>query len=295
MDHATAHDTRAPAAPHRDRERPDREHRDRERLADAARRGILRFAADRAVHLGSSLSVVDILVAVCHAARLTPATVDDPGRDRLILSKGHAVWALYAVLGELGVLGGPGVLDDGGSRQWPGHPPEGLPGVDAATGALGHGLSIGAGLAEAARLAGRDRRTYVVLGDGELNEGSVWEAAMFAAHRDLGRLVAVVDVNGMQQEGPTADVLDLAPLDAKWRSFGWHVVEADGHDHTSLADALDLADTETGRPTVVLAHTVKGRGVPFMEHSADWHVGSLDTDQLATALRAVGGGGDGHD
>jgi transketolase len=135
----------------------------------------------------------------------------------------------------------------------------------------------------------------VVLGDGELNEGSVWEAAMFAAHRDLVRLVAVVDVNGMQQEGPTADVLDLAPLDAKWRSFGWHVVEADGHDHASLADALDRADTETRRPTVVLAHTVKGRGVPFMEHSADWHVGSLDTDQLAMALRAVGGGSGGHD
>ncbi|MEU6381185.1 transketolase [Streptomyces sp. NPDC046909] len=260
-------------------------HRDLARLSAAARRRILRFAADRAVHLGSSLSVVDVLVTVCRAAGLTPATVDDPGRDRLILSKGHAVWALYAVLGELGVLDTDGA--DTAARL-PGHPPEGLPGVDAATGALGHGLSIGAGLAEAARLGGRDRRTYVILGDGELNEGSVWEAAMFAAHRGLGRLVAVVDVNGLQQDGPTADVLDLSPLDAKWRSFGWHVVEADGHDLAALADALDTADAEPDRPTVVLAHTVKGRGVPFMEHDADWHVGSLDAGQLATALRAVG-------
>lgn len=277
MDHATTHDTRSPALPDRDLER----------LSDAARRRILRFAADRAVHLGSSLSVVDVLVAVCRAAGLAPSTVRESGRDRLILSKGHAVWALYAVLGELGVL------DDSEARQWPGHPPEGMPGVDAATGALGHGLSIGAGLAEAARLAGRDRRTYVILGDGELNEGSVWEAAMFAAHRGLGRLVAVVDVNGMQQEGPTAHVLDLAPLDAKWRSFGWHVVEADGHNHASLADALEKAATGIQRPTVVLAHTVKGRGVPFMEHSADWHVGSLDEEQLAVALQSVGAGGDG--
>lgn len=245
------------------------------------------FAAGNAIHLGSSLSVVDILHTIGRRAGLGPATAPDPARDRLVLSKGHAVWALYAVLAELGVL-----ATDPPPRL-PGHPPEGMPGIDVSTGALGHGLSIGAGLTESARLAGSDRRTYVVLGDGELNEGSVWEAAMYAAHRRLHRLTAVVDVNGMQQEGPTATVLDLAPLDAKWRSFGWDVLEADGHDPGSLTAALDRADAGTSRPAVVLATTVKGKGIPFMEHSSAWHVGSLDADRLAEALAMVDAAGGG--
>jgi transketolase len=256
--------------------------------AIAVRRRILRFAADGPVHLGSSLSVVDILVSAYRAIGLDRTNVRAPGRDRLVLSKGHAVWALYAVLMERGVLapGPPGQTLDG-------HPPEGMPGVDAATGALGHGLAIGAGLAESARLDGRDHRTYVVLGDGELNEGSVWEAAMFATHRRLNRLIAVVDVNGMQQEGRTADVLNLTPLDARWRAFGWHAVEVDGHDHAALARAIQLAPARPDQPTVLLARTVKGKGVPFMEHNADWHVGSLDPARLAAALSVLepAGGG----
>ncbi|WP_327004495.1 transketolase [Dactylosporangium sp. NBC_01737] len=250
-------------------------------VAVGARRALLRLAATQSVHLGSSLSVVDILVAVHGVMRLTPEDLTDPDRDRLILSKGHAVWALYAVLSELGLL------DLGPGRLLPGHPADGTPGVDAATGALGHGLSIGAGLAMAARLHGRAHRTFVVLGDGELNEGSVWEAAMFAAHRRLGRLTAIVDVNGMQQEGRTADVLDLAPLDDKWRAFGWNVATVDGHDHAALTRCLPAA-ADGDRPTVVLARTVKGRGVSFMEHSAEWHVGSLTPDLLSTALRGLG-------
>ncbi|MBM2620378.1 transketolase [Actinoplanes sp. LDG1-06] len=268
--------------------------RDRTDVAAALRRRILRYAAGQAIHLGSSLSVVDILHTLGCRAGLGPATAGNRTRDRLVLSKGHAVWALYAVLAELGLL----TADP--PPRLPGHPPEGLPGIDVSTGALGHGLSIGAGLCESARLAGSDRRTYVVLGDGELNEGSVWEAAMYAAHRGLDRLTAVVDLNGMQQEGPTSAVLDLAPLDEKWRAFGWNVRTADGHDPVSLTAALDRAESQAGRPSVVLATTVKGKGIPFMEHSSAWHVGVLDAAQLAEALAAVDstGGSDvggGHD
>jgi transketolase len=251
-------------------------------IAWRARRRILDFAADRTVHLGSSLSVVDVLVAVF---RKISAVKESDGwaascRSRVILSKGHAVWALYAVLVEWGIL-------DPSAAELPGHPADGLPGVDVATGALGHGLSIGAGLAEAARLAGLSQPTYVILGDGELNEGSVWEAVMFAAHRHLDRLVAFVDRNGMQQEGPTSEVLNLEPLDEKWQAFGWRVLSVDGHDHQALGAALDEADLSTGQPTVILAHTVKGKGVPFMEHSSEWHTGMLDPQQLEIALAAV--------
>lgn len=260
-------------------------------IARCARRRILGFAAGQTIHLGSSLSVVDILVAVFAAitARPAPGGWDDPARGRVVLSKGHGVWALYAVLAEWGLL------DPGSGARLPGHPADGYPGVDVATGALGHGLSIGAGLAEAARLAGRASPTYVVLGDGELNEGSVWEAAMFAAHRRLGWLIAVVDRNGMQQEGPTAEVLDTEPLDDKWRAFGWRVLSVDGHNHRALRDALEDAVRSgatrgaVGQPTAILARTVKGKGVPFMEHSIRWHTGTLDAGQLANALAAVGG------
>lgn len=251
-------------------------------IARHARSRILGFAADQTIHLGSSLSVVDVLVAVFHKIGGSGGWAD-PGRSRIVLSKGHAVWALYAVLAEWGVL------DPRPAAELPGHPADGYPGVDVATGALGHGLSIGVGLAEATRLAGRPVPTYVILGDGELNEGSVWEAAMFAAHRRLGRLVALVDRNGMQQEGPTSEVLDLEPLGAKWQAFGWRVLAANGHDHQALRAALDEADRPADQPTVILAHTVKGKGVPFMEHSSQWHTGMLDPEQLRTALAAVDG------
>lgn len=256
-------------------------------VAAAVRRRILRFAIDQPVHLGPSLSVADILVTVCEAMGPAPRSPADPGRDRLILSKGHAVWALYAVLAERGVL------DLEGHRgPLPGHPHEETDGVEVSTGSLGHGLSVAAGLAEAGRLDGHQGIVHVVLGDGELNEGSVWEAVMFAAHRRLGRLVALVDANGMQQEGRTADVLDLSPLADKWRAFGWHTAEVDGHDHQALARALADARAQQHRPSVILCHTIKGKGVPFMEHRAEWHVGRLSTEQLTEALAAVGAAAD---
>ncbi|MDI5961388.1 transketolase [Streptantibioticus silvisoli] len=248
-------------------------------LAARARRRLLDLAVSRPVHLGASLSVVDILVAVHRAFGFTPARSADPDRHRLVLSKGHSVWALYCVLAELGMPG----LDDPRA----GHPLDGTPGVEAATGALGHGLSIGAGLAEAARLDGSDRRTAVVLGDGELNEGSVWEAAMFAAHRRLGNLVAVVDRNTLQQEGPTEQVLALEPLAAKWESFGWRVAEVDGHDCGLLVDTLTRPSAPTDRPTVLVAHTVKGRGVPYMEGEPRFHHLQLTERQHREAVAAL--------
>lgn len=244
-----------------------------------ARRTVLSYAHERPVHLGSSLSVLDILDALLRRVEARTAAAGAL-RSPVVLSKGHAVWALYALLAERG---------HGRYRDpvgLPGHPTDGFPGVDVATGALGHGLSIGAGLAEGYRLDRVERSVYVVLGDGELNEGSVWEAVMFAAHRHLDRLVVVVDVNGLQQEGPTDDVLCLTPLAPKWQSFGWSVVEVDGHDPVALGAALDQAEREPG-PSVVLARTVKGRGVTFMENSLRWHVGRLDDDQLAEALREL--------
>jgi transketolase len=258
-------------------------------VAARARARLLRLARTRAVHLGASLSVIDILVSG-YAALHNPAAFADPDRDRLVLSKGHSVWALYCVLAELGVPG----LDDPRA----GHPLDGTPGVEAATGALGHGLSIGAGLAEAARLDGSGRRVLAVLGDGELDEGSVWEAAMFAAHRRLGSLTAVVDRNGLQQEGRTERVLALEPLAAKWEAFGWRVLDCDGHDHAALRRALGEAFQPGERPSVLLARTVKGRGVPFMQDEASWHYAQLDQEsyeRAAAACRAEAEAGVEHD
>ncbi|MGW1615803.1 transketolase [Streptomyces sp. NPDC002285] len=249
--------------------------------ARRARRRLLQYAAITPIHVGSSLSVTDILTVLYGGIDLAAVRHAFPGRDRVILSKGHAVWALYAVLAEAGLMRfpQPGVM--------PGHPAEGTTGVEAGTGALGHGLSIGAGLAETGRLSRSDHRTFVILGDGELNEGSVWEAAMFAAHRRLGRLTAIVDVNGMQQEGATGNVIDMAPLDHKWRAFGWSVRTVDGHDTAALQRTLFGAQDSHDRPSVVLARTVKGKGVPFMENSARWHYGTVDPEQLAVALEAL--------
>ena len=248
-------------------------------IARGARRRLLDLSRSRPVHLGASLSVIDILVAVYDTAGFDSSVMGLPDRHRVILSKGHAVWGLYCVLAEFG-LGG---LEDPRA----GHPVEGTPGVEAATGALGHGLSIGAGLALGACLDASESRTVVVLGDGELNEGSVWEAALFAAHRRLSNLVAVVDRNHLQQEGPTESVLALEPLDAKWNSFGWRTRQVDGHDHAALRRALRDAFTGAEGPSVVIARTVKGRGVPWMEGDPGYHYAQLTPAQHTAAIEAL--------
>ncbi|MFB7981913.1 transketolase [Streptomyces vinaceus] len=250
-------------------------------LARRARQRVVELAARKAVHLGAALSMTDLLaVLYTRGLRYRPDRPDWPDRDLLVLSKGHGAYGLYAVLAELGVI-------EADLATLPGHPSDSVPGVEAATGALGHGLSIGCGMALGARLAGLDQRVVVVTGDGELDEGSNWEAAQFAAHHRLGNLVAVVDRNRLQQEGDTETVNALEPLADKWRAFGWRVAEADGHDTAAITDALAGLRSGDG-PAVLIAHTVKGKGVPFAEGDPAWHMGSLDAQQLRTALAALG-------
>lgn len=212
-------------------------------------------------HYGGSLSVVDLLLTLYRTElRVTPAPVRDPDRDRLILSKGHAAIALYAVLRRLGFCDAP--LDEYGSLGSPfeGHPDmTALPALDFSTGSLGQGLSVGLGMALALR--NRGARVWVILGDGECQEGQVWESALLAARVEAENLIAVVDVNGFQEYGwnPMPDI------DAKWRAFGWHVFEVDGHDHAAIAAVYAAAVAATGRPSVILARTIKGKGVPLAE------------------------------
>jgi transketolase len=229
---------------------------------------------------------VEILVALYENV-LSLSNVSRGERDRFILSKGHAALALYATLHLKGLL----TRGDIDSFLAPGsnlgvHPERCVPGIDFSTGSLGHGLSMGAGAALAARLQSSTRRVFVLISDGECNEGSVWEAAMFAAHRKLGNLVAIVDANGQQAFGRTRDVLDTEPLAERWTAFGWHAVEVDGHNVRALTDALRRpADSE--KPTVAIARTVFGKGVSFMEGQIPWHYLPMDADQYQRALQEV--------
>lgn len=263
-------------------------------LARAVRAQVLRMVhRANASHVGSCLSVADV-VAVLYARvlRVDPARPDDSARDRFVLSKGHAAAAVYATLAERGFF----------SRDWldtygrdgsalAGHLTRtGVPGVDVSTGSLGHGLALGIGFALAARADGRETRSHVVLSDGECDEGSTWEAALFAPHHRLDNLVACVDANGIQSLGSVREVLDLEPLADKWRAFGWHVVELDGHDHEALARGFEEAKAVRGRPTAIVARTVKGKGVSFMEGQLAWHYRSPDEEQLRRALAEIEGG-----
>jgi transketolase len=222
-------------------------------------------------HIGSALSIADILAAL-FAGPLADVDPDDPDRPRLVLSKGHAVLALYAALHACGQLS-DAQLDTycGDGTHLAGHPEHVLAGIDFSTGSLGHGLSLAAGCALAARLQGSERLSFAVMSDAECNEGSVWEAAMFAAHHRLSRLVAIIDVNGQQALGYTRDVLDLEPLAARWESFGWDVHEVDGHDLRGLGATLQALRLDDGAPHVLLARTVFGKGVTFMENRIEWH------------------------
>lgn len=254
-------------------------------LAAGARRRLLRLAGRKALHVGAALSMLELLAAL-HTdvlrGRWQATPPEDGARDRLVLSKGHGAYGLYCLLAELGVVTGDiGAL--------PGHPSDGIPGIDAATGALGHGLALGAGMALGDRMSGTDRRTAVVTGDGELDEGTNWEAAQFAAHHRLGNLLLVVDRNGLQQEGRTEEISALEPLADKWRAFGWRVAAADGHDTAEVASAAkELLDGGEG-PAVLVARTVKGRGVSFLEDDPAWHMGQLGPEQLRAALAETAG------
>jgi transketolase len=218
-----------------------------------------------------------------------PDQPDWPDRDRFILSKGHAGAGVYAALAERGFFPVEWLTrhyQDG--SPFSGHVShKGIPGVEFSTGSLGHGLPVGGGMALAAKLDGRSHRVVVVMSDGECDEGSNWEAILFAAHHKLDNLVVVVDYNKIQSLAPVAETIGLEPFADKWRAFGWGVIEVDGHDHEELHAAFDALPATAGRPTCIIAHTVKGRGVSFMEHSVLWHYRTARGQEFDDALREL--------
>lgn len=262
-----------------------------EAKARVIRRHIIRMLGEAGSgHPGGSLSATEIVTSLYfHVMRLDPARPDWPDRDRFVLSKGHACPVLYAALAERGFFPVEELLTlrKLGSRLQ-GHPDmRKLPGVEMSTGSLGQGLSAASGMALAARLDGRDYRVYVLLGDGEIQEGQVWEAAMAAAHYRLDNLTAFIDYNGLQIDGRCCEVMTVEPVADKWRAFGWHVVEIDGHDFRQILGAVEEARETRGRPTMVVARTVKGKGVSFMENQVDWHGTAPKGAQVEQALREL--------
>ena len=268
-----------------------------EQLESTARR--LRVHALRAIaaansgHPGGSLSAAEIVTALYFGGVLEhdPRNPDWPDRDRFILSKGHGVPILYAALAERGYFPVDELmtLRQVNSRMQ-GHPVQGItPGIEASTGSLGQGLSIGIGHAMAGRLDGKHFRTYVLLGDGECQEGQVWEAAMCAGNYELDTLCAIVDYNRFQLDGPVEDIQSLEPIRDKFASFKWNVIETDGHDIAAVLRALGEARDHRGAPTCIVAHTVKGKGVSFMEHNNEFHGKAPTAEQLEVALTQLNG------
>lgn len=240
-------------------------------------------------HPGGSLSAADIMtVLYFEHMNIDPANPTWDQRDRFVLSKGHAAPVLYATLARRGFFPAEilNTLRQTGSKLQ-GHPDmRKVPGVDMSTGSLGQGISAAVGMAMALCLDKSPSKVYALLGDGELNEGIVWEAAMAASHYKLGNLVAILDYNGLQIDGPNEDVMGIKPVDDKWRSFGWHVLETDGHDHAAIASALKEAD-EMDKPVLIIAHTVKGKGVSFMENQVGWHGKAPSRSELDQAIQEL--------
>ncbi len=241
-------------------------------------------------HIGSAFSMADI-VAVLYGdvLNIDPADPKNLRRDRFILSKGHAGAMIYAALAEVGFFPVEKLqthYQDGSDLS--GHVShKGIPGVELSTGSLGHGLPVATGMAKAAKLRGDDHRVVVLMGDGECDEGSNWEAILFAAHHQLDNLLVIVDYNKIQSLAPVSETLGLEPFTDKWRSFGWHVVEAQGHDHDSLKECLSPEVVKPNQPTCVIAHTVKGRGVSFMENSVLWHYRTARGEEFDAALKEL--------
>ena len=256
------------------------------------RNGLEMSRISRGSHIGSVFSVAEI-IAVLYTGILhvDPKNPQMPDRDRLILSKGHAGSAVYAALAETGFFPGEELKHhyENGSILSGHVSHKGIPGAEVSTGSLGHGLSIGAGMAMGARMNGEDWRTWVVLGDGECDEGSVWEATLQAAQFRLDRLVAVVDYNHMQSLFTVEKTLQLEPFEAKWRDFGWNAESVDGHDVRALRAAFERAmgNAGSGKPSVVLAHTVKGKGVSFMENNILWHYRTPQGEEYEAALKEL--------
>lgn len=240
-------------------------------------------------HTGGALSAADMLtVLYYHVMRIDPAAPDWPDRDRFILSKGHSVEGLWAILADLGFIPKEEMktFSQPGSRLI-GHPNAKVPGVEVCSGALGHGLPVGVGMALAAKRRGKDYRTFVLMGDGEQGEGSVWEAAMAGANYRLDNLFALIDRNGLQISGSTEEVMALENFVAKWEAFGWEVTEIDGNDMNALIAYFDRAKPN-GRPRCLIAHTVKGKGLPFAENRPEWHHKVPTAEQLEAGYEALG-------
>jgi transketolase len=262
--------------------------RDLSQRAYEYRAHVLRMIYERkSGHIGGAFSVAEILTALYfHQLRLNPENPEWKDRDRLVFSKGHACAMLYTVLAHRGYF----PIEELGTfralnSRLQGHPePAKTPGVEVVAGPLGHGVAIGAGMALAARLESSRRNIYVVLGDGELNSGVIWEGLMLGAKFGLDNLKVIVDYNGVQQTGSTRQVMPTEPIADKWAAFNWHVIEIHGHNMAEILDALDYADEIHGRPVVIIARTTKGKGVSFMENAPQWHGGIPSAEQFESAL-----------
>lgn len=239
-------------------------------------------------HMSSVMSLIEIYITLYYGGflRYDPDDPDHPHRDKLIVSKGHATMGIYPILADLGFFdmkeldsfaGPPGLLKMFGHI--------GIPGVDATTGSLGHGLGVACGFAWAARQEKRDQKSFVIMSEGELYEGSVWESAMYAAHNEMDNIIAVIDRNQKIILGETEDLLRLEPIQQKWESFGWTVLSTDGHDFEDLHETFSKAGSVKGKPTVIIANTIKGKGISFMEDRHDWHYTFMDEEHAAQARK----------
>ncbi len=242
-------------------------------------------------HVGSSLSIAEILAVLYgRILHVSPDSMSDPLRDRFLMSKGHACAGLYAVLAETGFFPVEWLKSFyGDGDRLPGHATQGIPGVEVSTGSLGHGLPIASGMAFAGKNDSPPFRVFALLSDGECDEGSTWEAALFAGHHRLDNLIAVVDYNKIQSLGYVKDVLNLEPFADKWRAFNWNVREVDGHDLSALDSALSAVPFETGKPSCIIAHTVKGKGVSFMEDKLLWHYRTPQGEEYDAAIAELQG------
>lgn len=259
--------------------------------AKEIRRDIIQMIYDaNSGHPGGSLSIADMIAALYfNVLNHDPADPNWEDRDRFILSKGHACPAMYSAMAKTGYFPHEELktLRKIDSRIQ-GHPEvRKLSGIEASTGSLGQGLSIGAGLALGAKMQGKNYRTFVMTGDGELNEGQIWEAALFCGNKKIDNLVVIVDSNKQQLDGWIADIAPLEPLDDKWKSFGWEVIEIDGHDMDQILEAFQKAETIKGKPTVIIANTIKGKGVSFMENNLDFHGAAPTKDQYEKAMEEL--------
>lgn len=261
-----------------------------EKTAEEIRKRVVEIIySARGGHIGGSLSSVEMTTALYfHVLNIDPQNPHDPDRDRYILSKGHSVETLYATLAQKGFIE-QSMLDTYGkfNSRLAGHPTKKTPGVELNSGALGHGLSVGVGLAIGAKMSGKSFKTYVLMGDGEQGEGSIYEAAMSASHYKLDNLVAIIDRNTLQISGKTEHVMALEPMRQRWEAFGWEVSDVNGNDMNEIVSTFDTFDYSNRKPKLIISHTTKGNGISYMENGAKWHHGVPNEEQYRQAITEI--------